>query len=89
VKQTILEANIVDLSEEEIKAYLLHSHESLKAIEEEKKKDPKIEEMRQALKSYVDSCYNDDIKHLKARLKAARSVAKARGIAFKLPAKGY
>lgn len=85
MKTTLLEANLIDLHDEALKEFLGHSFESLKRLEEAKKNDPDIAQMRQKLKDYVTDNYDDEIKRTKANLKAARSLAKARGIEWRLP----
>lgn len=79
------QAALVDLHDEELKEYLGHIYESLKSLDEQKKNDPQIEKMREELKTYLDEHYNVESKRLKAQLKAARAVAKARGIKWKAP----
>lgn len=79
------EANIVDLSDDEIKELLGYLFESLKRQEELKKADPDLQQMQEALKNYIRDNYSDENKNLKARLKAARNQAKVRGIKYNVP----
>jgi uncharacterized protein YxeA len=81
----IEEANLVDLSDEELKSYLLHTHESIKNLEDDKRNDPDLQQMQDRMKSYVNDNYNEEIKTQKARLKASRAQAKARGLKIRLP----
>jgi UDP-N-acetylmuramyl pentapeptide synthase len=86
-KDVLEEARIVDLDDEALKEFLGYTFESVKSLEEKKRTDPDIAQMRQKLKSYIEDAYNDSIKSMKARLKAARSVAHARGIKWRPPTK--
>lgn len=81
----IAEANLVDLTDDELRAYLLATHEAVKNLEEQKSKDPDIEQMKQRLKDYTNDNYNEAIKTHKAKLKAARAHAKGRKLSIKLP----
>lgn len=86
VKQEIhLATQLIDYRDEELKAFLLNTHEALKAIEEEKKNDPELEKLQEALKSYKNLRYTTRTKSFKALLRAGRSIAKARGITFEIP----
>ncbi len=81
----IQEAGFIDLTDDELKAYLLGTHERIKNIEDEKKKDPDIEQMRQKLKDYINDNYDEELKSQRARLKAARAHAKGRKLKIELP----
>jgi sensor histidine kinase YesM len=81
----IEEANLIDLNDEELKDYLLHSHEAIKNLEEQKRADPDLQQMQDRMKAYVNDNYSEEIKTQKARLKAARAQAKNRGLKIRLP----
>lgn len=85
MKPILEEARIVELQDEELKEFLGHTYEAIKSLDEKKKADPEVARLRLVLKQYKDDCYDDEIKSLKARLKAARTVATARGIQWRLP----
>lgn len=84
-KPILLEAGLVDMTDDELKEFLGYSWESAKTLEEAKAKDQHVVRVREELKEYLDSNYNEDIKAHKARLKAARAQAKVRGIKWKEP----
>lgn len=84
-KDFLEEAALVDLSDEQLKELLGHTYHSLKNLDERKKADPDIKQMREELKRYTDDNYTDEQKSLKARMKAGRSLAASRGIKWKLP----
>lgn len=84
-RQHLAESNLVDLSDEELKEYLGYCWESNKTLEERKKNDPDLEQMRQTMKDYIKDNYTDSIKDYKGKLKAARALATARGIVWKAP----
>ncbi len=85
MKPILEESRIVELQDEELKEFLGHTYEAIKSLDEKKKLDPELQQMRQSLRKYSADCYDDEIKSLKARLKAARTVANARGIKWRLP----
>jgi hypothetical protein len=80
----VLEAQYVDLSDDELKALVGCLFEGIKRLAEAKKIDQELEAMSAALKDLENSRYNFEIKVNGRRLKAARSLAKVRGITFKL-----
>lgn len=75
----------VDLDDIALCDFLLNRYEHLKSLDEKKKKDEELNQKKLELKELYDERYNIDIKACKAQLKAARAIAKARGIVFKLP----
>lgn len=79
------EAALVDLGDADLKELLGHTYHTIKNLEEQKKHDPEIERMRDQLNQYIDDCYGDELKRLKAKMKAARALAEARGVKWKLP----
>ncbi len=84
-KTYLEEANLVDLSDEELKELLGYLWESNKTLEERKKSDPDLEQMRQKMKDYIKDNYSDVTKEYKGKLKAARALAAARGITWRAP----
>lgn len=81
----ILEANMVDLNDEEIKDAILYLWEAVKNLKDEMKKDPELQQMQERLKQYKKDNFMDEIKTHEAKLKAARAQAKVRGIKITLP----
>ncbi len=75
----------IDLSDDALGDFLLNRYEHLKTLGENLKLDPDLEKKREELKQLADERYNIEIKSTKAELKAARAIAKARGIHFQLP----
>lgn len=84
-KETLAECKLVDMLNDELKEYLGGTYQKLKDLEEAKKKDPEIIQLQERLKTYMHDQYNIKIKQLKAQLKAARSVAKVKGVEWRLP----
>ena len=85
MKEYLEEAQLVDLDDADLKELLGATYHAIKNLDEQKKNDPDIEQMRATLKAYIDDNYTEEEKRLKARMKAARSLAEARGIKWKLP----
>lgn len=85
MKDYLDEAQLVDLTDEDLKEFLGHTYHALKNLDEREKNDTEIERMRLDLKQYRDENYTDEKKALKARMKAGRSLAAARGIKWKMP----
>lgn len=85
MKEYLQEAALVDLTDEELKEFLGYTYHAARNLEEEKKKDPDAQQMRDKLNQYLDDNFNEEIKRHKANLKAARALAGARGIRWKLP----
>lgn len=79
------EAHLVDLTEAQLKEFLGHTYHSIRNVEEEKKNDPDIQQMRDKLTAYIKDNYDEELKTMKARLKAARALAKAKGIKWNPP----
>lgn len=79
------EASIVDLSNEDLRDMLLYLHTAIKNLNEAKKADPELEQMKAAMKAYADDNYNSEIKEHTAKLKAGHAQAKLRGLRIKMP----
>jgi sensor histidine kinase YesM len=84
-KQYLEEASLVDLGDEQLKELLGHTYHSLKNLDETRKNDPDLQAMQERVKQYIADVYTDEQKRLKARMKAARALAEARGVKWKLP----
>lgn len=84
-KDFLAEAALIDLDDDQLKELLGHTYHAIRNLDEAKKNDPDIEQMRATLKQYIEDNYTEEEKALKARMKAARSLATARGIKWKLP----
>lgn len=85
MKEHLREAALVDLGDEELKEFLGYTYHAIKNLDDEKKKDPDLAQMRDKLKQYVSDNYDEEIKRQKANMKAARALASARGIKWRLP----
>lgn len=88
-KEVHAATHFVDLPEEELKAFLLNRYEGLKLLDEAQKNDGKLKKLTEDLKEYKDTVYTYTKKEYRAEIKAARAVAKARGIEFKLPKEAF
>lgn len=84
-KEFLNEASLVDLSDDELKEFLGYTYHAARNLEESRKSDPDAQQMRDKLNQYLDDNFNEEIKRQKANLKAARALASARGIRWKLP----
>lgn len=79
------EANLVDLSDEQIKEAILYMWEAVKNLKDQMANDPDLKQMQDQVKLYKKDNYTDEIKGYEAKLKAARAQAKVRGIKITLP----
>jgi hypothetical protein len=79
------EAALVDLTDEQLKELLGYSWEAIKRLEEAKKNDAYLIEMKTKTDEYTEENYTRFIKANRARLKAARAQAHVRGIKWKAP----
>ncbi len=85
-KQRILdESKLVDLNDKELLEVIGSLHEIVKRLQENKKKDEVLVEMREKLKSLEDELYNTQIKDYQSKLKASRHLGRIRGIKIPLP----
>jgi len=84
-KKIILEAGLVDMSDEALVKYMGTLYETIKRNAEASKNDEEIQAMKEEIKELEYSRYGYAIKTSALRLKGAREQAKVRGIIFKLP----
>jgi hypothetical protein len=84
-KDYLQEAALVDLTDEELKEFLGYTYHAARNLEEAKKNDPEAQRLRDILDQYLDDNFNEEIKQHKANLKAARALAAARNVRWKLP----
>ena len=84
-KDLLAESQLVDLTDDELKETLGALWERLKALKEAEANDPDAEQMRAQLKAYLDDNYKSERKEVEKRLKAARVIAKARGLKWRMP----
>lgn len=88
-KQAMLhESQFVDLTDDQLKDAIGTLWERIGAIKEAEGNDPDLEQMKAKLKAYRDDCYGAELKEAKKKLKAARAIAHAREIRWKLPEGG-
>lgn len=85
-KEFIHEVHLIDLSDDALKELLGHAYNTLKDTEEAKNNDPELARLREAIDEHLECNYRPMERLYKARLKAGRSLAKARGIVWKTPA---
>lgn len=79
------EAAIVDLTDEELKAFLAYHYHSIRNLEQEKKEDEELKRLKEVAKAYEDDNFGEAIKEHQNKIKAGRAIAKARGIHYRLP----
>lgn len=85
-KQTIVEqAKLANLSDPDLLNFIGHLWQTIKDIDEAMADDPQIEEMTEDLKEYKEETYLTRKSALQGQLKAARILAKQKGLKFKLP----
>lgn len=79
------EAQLVELTAEELKECLGATYHRIKNLEEDRKTDPDAQQMRDQLTAYLNDNYDEALKDLKKQMKAARALAKARGVSWEMP----
>jgi predicted deacetylase len=84
----IQQARFVDLNDDELKEAVGSLHEYCKRIEEARKADSEINELKERAKELDAERYSEELKAARRRLMAARKVAESRGIKFKIPTTG-
>lgn len=84
-RELLNESQFVDLNDADLKEALGALWERLKAIKEAEKNDPDAEQMRAELKLYLEDNFKTEMKDVGKKLKAARIIAKSRGIRWKMP----
>lgn len=77
------ESQFVSLDDESLKEAIGYLFNQVRTLKEAAKGDSKAQELKAVYDDYVDACYNDERKHLEKLLKAARSIANARGVQWK------
>lgn len=88
-KQVVVEqAKLAHLSDPDLLNFIGHLWQTIKDIDEVMADDPEIEEMVEQLKDYKEETYLLRKSALQGQLKAARILAKQKGLKFKLPGEG-
>ncbi len=82
-KDVLDESKYVDLSDEDLKESLGFMWERCKSLREAEKTDPDVCQMRDKLKSYIEDNFRVERKDVERHLKAARQIAKLRGLKWK------
>lgn len=85
MSRIIQEAHLVDLTDDQLVDLVGGLWESCKRLDEAMKDDGDIEALRLQMNELKATRYTDDIKRYKARLKAARTLAKARNLVITVP----
>ena len=80
----LLEAQYADLTDEELKTTIGYIHENLKKTQEALKADDEINDLKERAKELERDRYKTKIYGLVQQLKAARKLAKARRLDFRL-----
>ena len=80
-----VERQLIHLSDEELVDRIGTLWENVKRLEEQMRDDADIQELEEQIKEIKHERYLDNRKTYKAQLKAARYLASARGLQFKLP----
>lgn len=81
----IMEAHLVDLTDDQLVDLIGSLWETIKVIDERMRNDTEIEELQARLRDLKGTKYLDEQKRCKARLKAARTLAKAKGLSITVP----
>jgi len=79
------ERQLIELTDEQLCEIIGNTWESIKRLEEAMSNDPAIQELQDQITQLKHDRYLDTRKTLKAQLRAARTLAHARGIEFQLP----
>jgi hypothetical protein len=80
-----LERQLIHMSDQELIDFVGSTWENIKRLEESMAADGEIQELEERIKELKHDRYLDARKAYKARLKAARHLAQAKGIQFNLP----
>ena len=75
-----IEAQCLDLSDDDLTRHIGYLFEYIKRLQDEKSQDDELKELKQAAKDYSYDNYDRDIKLTTHQLRAARKVAKLRGL---------
>lgn len=81
----LLEAGLVNMSDEELLIHMGTLYENIKRLTEEAKTDQELIDLIAAAKDYKDQHYGYFIRLNTLKLKAAREQAKVRNIVFQMP----
>lgn len=81
----VQQAKLADLSNEELLNLIGYLWQELKNIDEQMAADDTLKEMVEEIKDYKDDTYLTRKGAYKGQLKAARALAKVKGLQFKLP----
>lgn len=85
MSKVIQEAHLVDLTDQQLIELIGSLWENVKQIDERMKNDTEIEELQARLKELKGIKYLDEQKRYKARLRAARALAKAKNLSIPVP----
>jgi hypothetical protein len=77
-----LQANYVNLPDEDLREQIGEMHEKLVRLKEKIKADSQLNDWKQKIREREAEIYRPDLKRLEMRLEAARSVAKMKGIQY-------
>ncbi len=85
-KQEIFDqSRFVELSEDDLKEALGFMWDRAKALKDAEKTDVEVERLKGELKIYITDHFSTERKRLEKDLRAARAIAKLRGIQWKAP----
>lgn len=85
MKTIFIEASLVNLTDDALLELIGFCFEEGKRVEERMKADPHIQRVTEELAHYKKENYTEIKKAYRAKLKAARKLAEARNLHFKLP----
>jgi hypothetical protein len=80
-----VERQLIHMSDEELVDFIGKTWENIKRLEESAKADGEIQALEDQIKELKHDRYLDARKSYRAKLKAARHLAQAKGIQFNLP----
>jgi len=78
----VREASLSTMSDEELVDFTCYLYESLKRLDETKKEDEQLKELRRQVTDYEYKNYGYEVKMKKLQLKAARTQLANRGVTF-------
>lgn len=75
------------LNDDELLGLLGWLHESIKNLEEDKKTDEYLKDLKEKMDDYSAEKYTQPIKDYRKKLSGVRYIAKLRGLSFEVPEK--
>lgn len=78
-------ASLSDLSDADLQKLLVYHYHYVRDLEQARKNDPYIEDLKTKIKEYEEEKYLEDLRSSKSTIKAARELCRLRGVTFETP----